>query len=155
MRRGFVYLVAVIDWWSRFVLSWRLSTTLDVGFCLDALDEALARARPLIFNSDQGSQFTSEVYTAGLTDAGVRVSRDGRGRALDNVFVERLWRSLKYEEVYLCDYRCVHEAERRIGEYLRFFNHERRHQALDDETPAAVYLGGQSAPVLKVGRAAM
>ena len=142
MARGFVYLVAVIDWASRYVLSWRMSNTLDDAFCVDALELALARGRPEIFNSDQGSQFTGKDFTKVLLGAGVQISMDGKGRCLDNVFVERLWRSLKYEEVYLKAYSTVREAHTGIGSYLRFFNEERPHQALGNRTPKEVFLGG-------------
>jgi putative transposase len=139
MRRGFLYLVAVMDWFSRYVLSWRLSNTLDGGFCLEALDEALRLARPEIFNSDQGSQFTAEAFTGRLASAGVAISMDGRGRAQDNIFVERLWRSVKYEEVYRHDYANGWEAEERLACYFDFYCHQRIHQALDYRTPAEVY----------------
>lgn len=122
MRRGFMFLTAVIDWYSRYVLSWRLSNTLETRFCLEALDEALDRGRPEIFNTDQGSQFTSREYTGRLEAAGVAVSRDGRGRALDNVFVERLWRSVKYEDVYIKDYERVPDLEAGLTAYFRFYN---------------------------------
>ena len=141
MAHGFLYLVAVIDWASRYVLSWRLSNTLDAEFCMDALELALAHGRPEIFNSDQGSQFTSTGFTDLLDGAGVRISMDGKGRCLDNVFVERLWRSLKYEEVYLKAYSTAREAHHGIGSYLRFFNDVRPHQALDYRTPKEVFLG--------------
>ena len=145
MAHGFLYLVAVIDWASRYVLSWRLSNTLDDAFCVDALELALAHGRPEIFNSDQGAQFTSTGFTDLLDGAGVRISMDGKGRCLDNVFVERLWRSLKYEEVYLKAYSTVREAQQGIGSYLRFFNEVRPHQALDNRTPQEVFLGGGAA----------
>jgi len=140
MRRGFVYLAAIMDWFSRFVVSWRLSISLEVEFCLEVLDEALARTRPEIFNSDQGAQFTSPRFTEKLESAEVRISMDGRGRYLDNIFVERLWRSVKYEEVYLNDYENVWEAENRIGSYFAFYNRERPHQSLGYRTPEQVYL---------------
>jgi putative transposase len=139
MQRGFLYLVAVLDWYSRFVLAWELSTTLDTRFCLAALEGALAYSRPEIFNTDQGAQFTSAAYTSRLEVAGVQISWDGRGRALDNVFVERLWRSVKWEEVYLKDYQTVADAVRGLDHYFRFYNHERLHQALGYQTPAQVY----------------
>jgi len=139
LARGFVYLVAVIDWFSRFVLSWRLSNTLDGGFCLEALDEALGISRPEVFNTDQGSQFTSQSFTGRLEAAGVAISMDGRGRALDNVFVERLWRSVKYEEVYLRGYGSVGESEAGLSSYFAFYNERRRHQALGYRTPREVY----------------
>jgi putative transposase len=141
LRAGFVYLVAVLDWYSRYVLSWRLSNTLDGGFCLEALEAALAQGQPEIFNTDQGAQFTSPAFTGRLAAAGIRISMDGRGRALDNVFVERLWRTVKYEEVYLKDYAGMPEAQQSLREYFRFYNGERLHQALEYRTPAAVYYG--------------
>jgi putative transposase len=139
MRRGFAYLVAVIDWYSRYVLAWELAPTLDTEFCISALEAALRHGRPEIFNTDQGSQFTSAAFTGRLEAAGARISMDGRGRALDNVFVERLWRSVKYEEVYLKDYAGFTDAVRNLGAYFRFYNRERLHQALGYRTPAAVY----------------
>ena len=142
MRAGFVYLVAIMDWYSRRVLSWRLSNTLDTSFCVDALEEAFERfGQPEIFNTDQGSQFTSEDFTTPLRDRGIAISMDGKGRCLDNVFVERLWRSVKYEEVYLHAYADVAEARAGIGRYLAFYNDERAHQALGYQTPAAFYRG--------------
>jgi putative transposase len=142
MKRGFMYLTAVIDWYSRYVLSWRLSNTMDVGFCLEALEEALSRGRPEIFNTDQGSQFTSREYTGRLEAAGVAVSRDGRGRALDNVFVERLWRSVKYEDIYIKDYDRVSELEAGLTAYFRFYDEERLHQSLGYRTPGEVHRAG-------------
>jgi putative transposase len=139
LRSGFVYLVAVMDWYSRCVLAWALSNSLEVGFCLEVLEAALAHGRPEIFNSDQGAQFTSPAFTGRLMAAGVRISMDGRGRALDNVFVERLWRSVKYEEVYLHDYDGMRAAQRGLGRYFPFYNEERPHQSLGYRTPAAVY----------------
>jgi putative transposase len=139
MHRGFMYLTAILDWYSRYVLAWRLSNTLDSSFCIEALEDALALSRPEIFNSDQGSQYTSKDFTQVLKRAGVRISMDGKGRAFDNIFVERLWRSLKYEEVYLKDYEGVREAEGSIGAYFGFYNHERPHQSLGYMTPAQVY----------------
>jgi len=141
MAQGFLYLVAVMDWFSRFVLSWSLSLTMEMDFCLEALDRALRRGRPEIFNSDQGSQFTSEKFIGKLEARKIAVSMDGRGRCFDNIFVERLWRSLKYEEVYLKDYASVAEARAGIAGYFQFYNHERLHQSLDYRTPAAIYLG--------------
>ena len=142
MAGGFVYLVAVMDWFSRLVLSWALSLTLELDFCLGALRHALRRGRPEIFNSDPGSQFTSEPFTGELEARGIKVSMDGRGRCLDNIFIERLWRSLKYEEIYLKDYRVVPEAQAGIRQWFQFYNHERPHQALGYRTPAAVYQAG-------------
>ncbi len=139
LARGFLYLVAILDWFSRYVLSWSVSITLDTSFCLEALDAALAVAQPEIFNSDQGVQFTSAEFTRRLHSADIRISWDGRGRALDNIFVERLWRSVKYEEVYVKDYQTVPEAVSSLKQYFHFYNHERLHQALDYQTPAAVH----------------
>jgi putative transposase len=140
MDGGFVYLVAVMDWFSRFVLSWALSVTMEVGFCMEALQRALRRGRPEIFNSDQGSQFTSDQFTGALKARGIAISMDGRGRCFDNIFIERLWRSLKHEEVYLRDYTMVPEARDGIGNWFRFYNHERLHQSLGYRTPAKLYL---------------
>lgn len=139
MRGGFVYLVAIIDWFSRYVLSFRVSNTLDVSFCLEALEEALAQGKPEIFNSDQGSQFTSLEFTGRLQQAGVCISMDGKGRVYDNIFVERLWRAVKYEEVHLKDYVEVSEAIEGIRGYFDFYNTERPHQALSYLTPAEVH----------------
>jgi putative transposase len=141
MAQGFVYLVAVMDWYSRFVLSWALSLTMELDFCVEALQCALRRGRPGIFNSDQGAQFTSERFTGELEARNIAVSMDGRGRCMDNIFIERLWRSLKYEEVYLKDYESVAEARAGIDRYFRFYNQERLHQSLDYRTPAAIYKG--------------
>jgi len=142
MRHGFMYLTAVIDWFSRYVLSWRLSNTLEGRFCLEALEEALSKGRPEIFNTDLGSQFTSREYTGRLEEAGVAVSRDGRGRALDNVFVERLWRSVKYENIYIKNYDHVVELESGLKAYFWFYDEERPHQSLDYRTPGEVYRAG-------------
>jgi putative transposase len=139
LAQGWVYLVAILDWYSRSVLAWEVSNTLDSAFCVSALERALTQARPAIFNTDQGSQFTSQEFTSRLLAAAVRISMDGRGRALDNVFVERLWRTVKYEEVYLKSYATVPVALQSLGEYFRFYNEERVHQALGYQTPAAVY----------------
>lgn len=139
MRHGFLYLVAIIDWFSRFVLSWRLSNSLDVAFCIAALEEALELASPQIFNSDQGSQFTCSDFTSTLEAAGVSISMDGKGRALDNVFTERFWRTLKYEHVYLHDYEDGAQAFWLLDNYLRFYNYRRRHSSLGRRTPADVY----------------
>jgi len=141
MAHGFVYVVAVMDWFSRFVLSWALSVTMELSFCVEALKRALRRGRPEIFNSDQGSQFTSEKFTGELESRGIAISMDGRGRFLDNIFIERLWRSLKYEEVYLRDYTLVPEARAGIGAWFHFYNRERPHQSLGYRTPAGLYLG--------------
>ncbi len=139
MARGFLYLVAIIDWYSRYVLSWRLSNTLDAGFCVEALHEALKKGRPEIFNTDQGSQFTSEAFTGLLEQQGIRISMDGKGSYNDNLFIERLWRTVKYEEVYLKAYQDGREARVSIGNYFRFYNTERPHQALGYRTPAEVF----------------
>jgi putative transposase len=139
LRGGFMYLAATIDWHSRYVLAWRLSNTLDGSFCLDMLEEALSRGRPEVFNTDQGVQFTAQAWTGRLESAGVAVSMDGRGRCLDNVFVERLWRSVKYEDVYLRGYEAVPELEHGLGRYFGFYNDERLHQSLAYRTPAQVY----------------
>ncbi len=142
MARGFAYLVAIIDWYSRRVLSWRLSNTLETSFCVEALHEALARhGHPEIFNTDQGSQFTDKDFTSVLLNRGIKVSMDGKGRYLDNIFVERLWRSLKYEEVYLYAYDSMHEARLGIARYMHFFNDKRPHQSLGYQTPARFYDG--------------
>jgi putative transposase len=145
MATGFMYLAATIDWYSRYVIAWRLSNTLDGSFCLDMLEEALGLGRPEVFNTDQGVQFTMEAWTRRLDSAGVQVSMDGRGRCLDNVFVERLWRSVKYEEIYLRCYERVPELHGGLRRYFGFYNDERPHQALDYRTPAAVYGGGRTA----------
>ena len=142
MARGFLYLVVIMDWVSRAVLAWRLSNTLDGAFCLEALEEALQIARPEIFNTDQGSQFTSQEFTGRLESAGVAISMDGRGRALDNVFVERLWRTVKYEDVYLKDYGSGVECHAGLKSFLTFYCEERSHQSLGYRTPAEVYWGG-------------
>ena len=142
LAAGFIYLVAIIDWYSRYVLSWEVSVTLEQEFCLSALERALLQARPEIFNSDQGSQFTSAAFTTRLAHEQIKISWDGRGRALDNIFVERLWRSVKYEEVYLKEYRDVREAVAGLKSYFEFYNGERLHQALNYQTPAAVYRQG-------------
>ena len=143
MSRGFLYLVAIMDWHSRYVLAWRLSNTLEVGFCIAALKEALSKGQPEIFNTDQGSQFTSEAFCGLLLLRGIKVSMDGKGRYLDNIFVERLWRSVKYEEVYLKAYRNGSEARRGIDAYLDLYNRERPHQALGYRTPAQVFAAGR------------
>ena len=140
MARGFVYLAAVIDWFSRRVLSWRVSITMDTSFCIEALDEALSKyGRPEIFNTDQGSQFTSEAFTGRLKEEGIQISMDGKGRWADNVFIERLWRSVKYEHVYLHAYESVGEAKRKIGCYFEFYNSRRPHSSLGAQTPDQVY----------------
>ena len=136
---GFMYLAAIIDWYSRYVVAWRLSNTLDGSFCLDMLQEALSRGRPEVFNTDQGVQFTAAAWTARLESAGVAVSMDGKGRCLDNVFVERLWRSVKYEDIYLKRYDAVPALQAGLAAYLAFYNEQRPHQSLEYRTPAAVY----------------
>ena len=142
MRRGHIYLAAVIDWFSRYVLSWELSLSLEAEFCVACLETALASGKPEIFNTDQGSQFTSQAFTGKLLAQEISISMDGRGRALDNVFIERLWRSVKYEEVYLRDYEDVWEARDQIGAYFEFYNTQRLHQSLNYATPASVYENG-------------
>jgi putative transposase len=141
MHPGWLYLVAIMDWYSRYVVSWELSNTLDVEFCLTALDRALTKKQPGIFNSDQGSQFTSADFTERLESSGIRISMDGRGRVYDNIYIERLWRSVKYEEVYIHDYQTVSEAKSLLGTYFQFYNEERGHTALGKKTPAEIYFG--------------
>jgi len=150
LNQGFIYLTAVIDLHSRYVLSWRVSNTLDSGFCVEALKEALTYGTPGIFNTDQGVQFTSEGFIGVLENAGILISMDGKGRALDNIFIERLWRSVKYEEVYLKDYADPREAISELKEYFRYYDHERPHQSLGYKTPASIYFS----PVDKTGKAA-
>ena len=137
-----MYLGVIMDWYSRYVLSWRLSNTLDTDFCVDALEEALSKARPQIFNTDQGSQFSSDAFTGMLMEHGTQISMDGKGRYMDNIFVERLWRSVKYEEVYLKAYEGVGEARIGLGTYLDFYNDERPHQSLGYQTPCQVFEAG-------------
>jgi putative transposase len=144
MPSGFMYLAAVIDWFSRYVVAWRLSNTLDGAFCLEMLDEALRTGKPEVFNTDQGVQFTAEAFTGRLLSAGVAVSMDGRGRALDNVFVERLWRAVKYEDIYVRSYEAVAELLAGLIRYFAFYNQERLHQSLGYETPAEVYRRNQA-----------
>ena len=152
LRQGFAYLVAVLDWYSRYVLAWELSPTLETEFCVAALEQALAEGCPEIFNTDQGAQFTSEAFTGRLRRAGIRISMDGRGRALDNVFTERLWRSVKYEEVYLRDYADVPTARAQLAAYFYFYNGERPHQALGYRTPADVYGVAGSGRTIRLAR---
>ena len=152
MRRGFLYLVAVIDWFSRCVLAWRLSNSLEGSFCSEALEEALAKGKPAIFNTDQGCQFTANAFTGRLEAAGVQVSMDGRGRCLDNVFVERLWRTVKYEEIFLKDYADGKEAERSLAKYFQFYCEVRPHSSLGMRTPAEVYAEGRSKKPARKGR---
>jgi putative transposase len=149
MARGFLYLVAIMDWHSRYVLSWRLSNTLEVDFCVEALAEAFSKGQPEIFNTDQGSQFTSEAFTGMLQEAGIQISMDGKGRYTDNIFVERLWRSIKYEEVYLKAYQNGSEARAGISAYLDFYNQELPHQALGYRTPGEVFQEGQQRKCLQ------
>jgi len=139
LRAGWLYLVAVIDWYSRYVVSWQLDDTLEMPFVLDTVERALAHATPEIWNSDQGSHFTSPQYIDRLKLAQVKISMDGKGRALDNIFTERLWRTVKYEEVYLRDYASPKEAAQNLSRYIQFYNHQRPHQSLDYQTPAKVY----------------
>jgi putative transposase len=147
MPNGFMYLAAIIDWYSRYVIAWRLSNTLDGSFCLELLDEALGQGRPEVFNTDQGVQFTAEAFPSRLLSAGVAVSMDGKGRCLDNVFVERLWRSVKYEEIYLRCHETVPQLSQGLGRYFAFYNEERPHQSLDYRTPGDVYREGRSTRV--------
>jgi putative transposase len=147
LRHGFVYLVAVMDWYSRYVLSWEISVTMETSFCIAALDWALRRGKPEIFNSDQGAQFTSQDFTKRLLNEGIQISMDGRGRVFDNIFVERLWRTIKYEDIYLKDYTDVPMLLHGLGVYFDFYNRERPHQSLGYRTPASVFCarggGGQ------------
>jgi len=145
VRGSYAYLTVVMDWASRYVLSWELSNTLDAAFCVEALEKALSVSKPEIFNSDQGSQYTSEAFTGRLKEAGIQISMDGRGRAYDNIFVERLWRTVKYEEVYLRDYANLTEARENLERYFRFYNHARPHQSLNWRTPAETYFENQEA----------
>jgi putative transposase len=141
LSKGFAYLVAIIDWYSRYVLSWKLSNSLETEFCIDALNEAFQYGRPEIFNSDQGAQFTSDEFTGRLLKEGIAISMDGRGRALDNVFVERLWRSVKYEDIYIKGYETIPQTTEGLNIYFPFYNNECIHQSLDYQTPSEVYLG--------------
>lgn len=143
MPSGYLYLTAVMDWYSRYVLSWRLSNSLESGFCLEALEEALGHGQPEIFNTDQGVQFTNAAFVGALQARGIQVSMDGRGRALDNVFVERLWRSVKYEEIYPKSYTDGQEAQRSLAKYFKFYCQERVHQGLNYQIPARVYAAGR------------
>ena len=143
LASGFMYLAAILDWFSRYVIAWRLSNTLDGSFCLEMLEEALSQGRPKVFNTDQGVQFTAQAWTGLLESAGVAVSMDGRGRYLDNVFVERLWRTVKYEDIYLWRYETVAQLQRGLGRYFPYYNEARLHQALDYRTPARVYQEGR------------
>lgn len=142
MSLGFMYLVAIMDWFSRYVLAWQLSNTLDVGFCVDALCRALQRGQPLIFNTDQGAQFTARAFTTAVEAAGIAVSMDGRGRVMDNIFIERLWRTVKYEDLYLKEYQTVAELEAGLDAYFTFYNTARPHQSLAYQVPAVVHFQG-------------
>ena len=144
LASGFMYLAAILDWYSRYVIAWRLSNTLDGSFCLEMLEEALSRGRPEVFNTDQGVQFTAQAWTGRLESAGVAVSMDGKGRCLDNVFVERLWRTVKYEDIYLWRYEGVTQLQQGLGRYFPYYNEARQHQALDYRTPAVVYRQGRA-----------
>jgi putative transposase len=139
LYKGFAYLVAIIDWFSRYVISWEISNSLDIYFCLEALDKAFREGKPKIFNTDQGSQFTSKDYTQRVIKNEVKMSMDSKGRALDNIFIERLWRSLKYEDIYLKDYRSFIELREGLENYFAFYNYRRLHQSLDYKTPAEIY----------------
>ena len=151
MAKGFVYLTVVLDWFSRRVLTWRMSITMEAAFCVDALEEALARyGKPEIFNTDQGSQFTGTAFTGMLAKNDIRISMDGKGAWRDNVFVERLWRTIKYEEVYLHAYESVSEARGGIGRYLDLYNHRRPHSSLDGRTPDDAYFGHDSMPPIRL-----
>jgi len=151
LSQGFIYLVAIIDWYSRYVLSWKVSITLEKEFCMEALEKALMSSKPEIFNTDQGVQFTSLEFTGLLDRTGILISMDGRGRALDNIFVERLWRSVKYEEVYLNDYQTVKEAKERLTQYFHFYNTERLHQSLGYKTPGEIYFQRTASTTTKAG----
>ncbi len=146
MEKGFLYLVVILDWFSRYVLAWKLSNTLDAEFCVEALEAALREGRPDVFNTDQGSQFTSEGFTGILEELGIRISMDGKGRYSDNIFVERLWRTVKYEEVYLKAYENGGDARAGLGAYFSFYNNQRPHQALGYRTPAEVFFGKEADP---------
>ena len=146
LKRGWMYLVAVIDWYSRYIVSWRLDQTLEMPFVLEAVKEALAGAKPVILNSDQGSHFTSPKYTELLEEAGVQISMDGKGRALDNIITERFWRTLKYEEVYLHEYESPRQARTQIAQFIKYYNNTRPHQSLGYQYPASLYHSAQSAP---------
>jgi putative transposase len=150
MTQGFMYLVAIIDWWSRYVLTWRLSNTLDGDFCLATLKQVLEHGQPEIFNTDQGAQFTAKDFTQYLLDADVKISMDGKGRALDNIFVERLWRSVKYEDIYLKNYESVPALQKGLQDYFQFYNYERPHQSLNYRVPAEVYYGGIPSPNIQL-----
>jgi len=141
MHPGWLYLVAIMDWYSRYVIGWELSNTMDIHFCLEALENALLKSKPEILNSDQASQFTSKEFIEMLETSGVRISMDGRGRVYDNIFIERLWRTVKYEEVYLHEYESTREAKKQLNTYFEFYNEERFHSSLNRKTPAEIYFG--------------
>ncbi|MEL6629531.1 MAG: IS3 family transposase, partial [Bacteroidota bacterium] len=143
MKRGFLYLVAIMDWFSRFVISWELSNTLDVQFCLEALESAMTSGKPEIFNSDQGCQYTSKAFTGRLLEENIRISMDGKGRCFDNIFIERLWRSLKYEDIYLKDYEDVPSLIGGLTDYFAFYNYDRPHQGLKNARPAEIHFDGE------------
>jgi putative transposase len=143
MRKGFLYFTAVIDWFSRYILTWRLSTSLEAQFCIEALKEALEKGKPEIFNTDQGCQFTSQEFLGVLENHAVKISMDGKGRAFDNIFIERFWRTLKYEEVYCKDYDSFEEAKTNLDEYLMYYNNNRLHQSLDYRTPKEIFFGSK------------
>ena len=150
LEEGWAYLVAILDWYSRYVIAWEVSPTLESDFCITALNTALQKESPEIFNSDQGVQFTSHDFTKILSEHEIKISMDGRGRCMDNIFTERLWRTVKYENVYLKSYRNIHEAKAGLSEYFQFYNHKRRHQSLDNQTPADVYLNQRSNQTLTI-----
>ena len=156
LKHGFAYLVAVIDWYSRKVLSWRLSNTMDTSFCLETLEEAIQKqGAPEYFNTDQGAQFTSIEFTSVLKANGIKISMDGKGRAIDNVFTERLWRTIKYENIYIKGYETMSEARSGLEEYLKFYNSERIHSALQYKTPDMVYQGAEYVGHITVGKKAL
>lgn len=150
LEEGFVYLVAIVDWYSRYLISWRVSNTMDTNFCVEALEEALKYARPEIFNTDQGSQFTSMAFTGILEKNGISISMDAKGRVFDNIFIERLWRTVKYENIYIKDYKTIPDLKTGLIEYFDFYNGERYHQNLDYKTPWEVYIGKQVSTELKL-----
>lgn len=150
LEEGFVYLVAIVDWYSRYLISWRVSNTMDTNFCVEALEEALKYVRPEIFNTDQGSQFTSMAFTGILEKNGISISMDAKGRVFDNIFIERLWRTVKYENIYIKDYKTIPDLKTGLIEYFDFYNGERYHQNLDYKTPWEVYIGKQVSTELKL-----
>jgi len=150
LRQGFIYLVAIIDWYSRYVLSWSVSNTMDVDFCIQVLEESLQISQPEIFNSDQGSQYTSKDFTGILLDKGIKISMDGKGRCFDNIFTERLWRSVKWEEVYINDYENVTDAIKGLKDYFIFYNNERFHQSLNYKTPQEIYFDRENQGIVGV-----